>query len=130
LWTGVAVFLTYRGVSALLELSPPALFGGAALALIVGIAKGLYVLKPAALRSAARILERGDDRCLGGFLSWKTWLFVVGMMGFGKYLRSAGLPPWFIGPLLTAVGTGLFVGSTIYWVAWKRHVLRDMSGGF
>lgn len=118
----MGVFLSVRGVQALWELPPAAGLGLGALGVAVGLAKGKYVLRKVAAKSAARIAERGDGRCLGGFLSLQSWALVVGMMAGGKYLRSAGLPPWLIGPLLTAVGTGLFLGCAVYWVAWRRRV--------
>ena len=58
-----------------------------------------------------RIKERGDGRCIGGFLSIKSWLLVLLMMAGGRLLRGSGVPMSWIGFLYVAVGVALVVGS-------------------
>jgi hypothetical protein len=114
-WTAVGSFLLARGLArAVGEASSwvlPALVVGAA----VGTVKGALLLRPSALKAVARIQERGDGRCLGGFLSWKGWLFVASMMLLGKVLRMIGLPAMVSAGILVAIGTALLVGSITYW---------------
>jgi hypothetical protein len=90
-----------------------------ALALGVGLAKGRFVLDRTARRITGRILERGDDRCLGGFLSWKSWLLIAAMSASGRLLRGSHLPPAGIGTLYAAIGTGLVFSSRIAWRQWR-----------
>ena len=59
-----------------------------ALAIVAGLLKARFVLRRTAGRAIERIRTRGDGRCLGGFLSWQSWLFVLLMMGAGRLLRS------------------------------------------
>ncbi|TAL17006.1 hypothetical protein EPN96_07465 [bacterium] len=124
LWSAVGVFLLYRGGAALLELSMPE--GAAALGagVLLGWFKGAKVLRPAAKKSAARIIKRGDGKCVGGFLSWKSWLFVAGMGFFGKWLRGAGVSPLILGPLLTGVGLALLSGAQIFFGAFVKKLPR------
>jgi len=62
-------------------------------------------------RLVARIIERGEGRCLGGFVSWKTWLLILGMMAMGWALRRSGAPFWVIGVLYAGIGTALVTAS-------------------
>ena len=77
-------------------------------------------------RNAARIIARGDGRCLGGFLSLKTWLLVVLMMTSGIILRRSAVPRPVLGVLYSAVGTALLVGCVTLWKAFGR--LRRPGG--
>jgi len=88
--------------------------------LTLGVLKGRLVLERAARKAAARIAVRGDGRCLGGFLSWQTWLFVLAMMGMGVALRHSDVPRALLGVVYTAVGGALLWGSRTFWVAWRR----------
>jgi hypothetical protein len=66
-------------------------------AVIVGLLKGRYLLAKTAARTIQRIRQRGDGRCLGGFLSWRSWLFVLAMMAFGRILRAGWVPHAVVG---------------------------------
>ncbi len=89
-------------------------------ALAVGWAKGNFVLSRTARRTLSRIEERGDGRCLGGFLSWGSWALVVVMILLGRTLRHSGLPAVVLGPLYVAIGIALLTGSTTFWQAGSR----------
>jgi hypothetical protein len=119
LWTCVGTGLIIAGIRWCLSAPSPwpavLLFGG----LAAGLIKGRTVLDRTATRSAARIVRRGDGKCLGGFLSWKTWFFVLAMMGMGAALRKSHLPRALLGLVYTAVGTGLLWGSRVFWAHWR-----------
>lgn len=118
LWTGVGTFLLFRGLSAAFSLDPLVQLGICVAAALIGVVKGVKVMRPAAVRGAARIFSRGDGRCLMGFISWKTWALVIGMALFGAVLRRSHLPGWLLGLLLCGVGTALLIGSWTYWKAF------------
>ncbi len=84
-------------------------------AVAIGIAKSHWVLDRAAVRMAVRIGERGDGRCIGGFLSWKTWLLVGLMSGGGRLLRHLVGANGFVGLLYLAVGVALLRSSRLLW---------------
>jgi hypothetical protein len=107
-----------------LELSLPEGAAALGLGVLLGWFKGAKVLRPAARKSADRIIERGDGKCVGGFLSWKSWLFVAGMGVFGKWLRSAGVSPWILGPLLIGVGLALLSGAQLFFGAFLKRLPR------
>jgi hypothetical protein len=88
------------------------------LGVVLGLLKGRFALERTARRSSARIARRGDGKCLGGFLSWKSWLFVLAMVLTGAVLRRSGIPRSVLGVLYTAVGSGLLWGSRVYWGEW------------
>ncbi len=120
LWTVVGAGLLAAGLRWCAGIGGAAAWGLAAAGVAAGLLKGRLALDRTARRAAARIRSRGDGNCLGGFLSWKTWLFVLGMMGLGAVLRRSGLSRAVLGPVYTAVGTALLWGSRIYWAERAR----------
>ncbi len=96
----------------------------AVLAIGAGMAKSRWVLDRAATRMIARIVERGDGRCIGGFLSWKTWLLVGLMSGGGRLLRGLVGANGFVGMLYLAVGVALLRSSRLLWREWRQGSQR------
>lgn len=91
------------------------------IALGLGLVKHYLVLDRTAKTIADRILQRGDDRCLGGFFSLRTWALVACMMLLGRMLRGTNVPLHLLGLAYAAVGTGLLVSSRSIWLIWKEH---------
>jgi len=120
LWTIVGSLLLFFGARWSFEAfgSGP---GGLAVAvgIVAGLFKGRFVLDKAAARIADRIESRGDGRCAGGFLSWRSWLLVALMSGAGRLLRGGLLPHAVVGPLYAAIGAGLLFSSRIAWKRWR-----------
>jgi hypothetical protein len=85
----------------------------------IGWLKARLFLDRTARRIVRRIEERGDGRCLGGFLSWKSWLLVLCMILLGRALRLSPLPLLWRGGIYAAIGTALLVASR---VVWRRRV--------
>jgi len=91
----------------------------AAGAVAVGAVKSQLFIDRAARRVVDRIRSRGDGRCLGGFLSLRTWGLVILMMAAGRLLRAT-LAHEIVGPLYIAVGTALCLSSRLSWYAWQE----------
>ena len=117
LWSVVGLGLGLAGWrwahSALLPARPWLL----ATALATGFLKGWLVLRRSAKSIVERIRARGDGKCLGGFLSVRTWLFVLAMMATGRVLRYWVLPLGWAGLLYLWVGSALLTGSLFIWQA-------------
>ena len=123
LWTVVGAALLGFGARWTLEaFSGRAGLPAVALGVVAGLLKGRFVLDRAAGRITDRIALRGDGRCAGGFLSWRSWLLVVLMSGAGRLLRGGLLSHAVVGPLYTAVGTGLLFSSRTAWKRWRATV--------
>ncbi|HSH69891.1 MAG TPA: hypothetical protein VK997_08230 [Deferrisomatales bacterium] len=120
LWTCVGVGLLAAGTLWMSRSHPPWLVFLLALAAAIGLAKGHLLLSRTARKAAARIARRGDGTCLGGFLSWQSWLFVLCMMGTGAVLRRSALPRTALGVVYVAVGIALLWGSRVFWAEWRR----------
>jgi hypothetical protein len=122
MWATVGSALAAVGARWLWASAPIAAPWIAAGCVAIGVIKSRLVLDRAAQRVVGRILARGDGRCLGGFLSLRTWGLVILMMAGGRLLRST-LAHGIVGPLYLAVGTALFLSSRISWRAWlaSRH---------
>jgi hypothetical protein len=89
--------------------------------LTLGVAKGLFILDRTARRTAARIDERGDDRCVFSFYSPSTWLVALGFMVFGQVLRHLPIPRPDLGLVYIMVGVGLLLGSRTMWRSWWAY---------
>ncbi|MFH2205072.1 MAG: hypothetical protein ABIJ96_18335 [Elusimicrobiota bacterium] len=88
--------------------------------LIIGAVKGRFVLAPRAATNGQRIIDSGDDRCLGSVFSWRTWGLVVFFMCLGKVLRASPLPRPFLGALYVGIGSALAGASLVTWKLWWR----------
>ena len=123
MWALVGAALFVFGARWVWEAAPTAGPLIAAGAVVIGAAKSRLVLDRAARGIVERIRARGDGRCLGGFLSLRTWALVVFMMTAGRLLRGT-LARGIVGPLYVAVGTALCISSRLSWRAW-RGMRRD-----
>ncbi len=97
-------------------------------AAVGGVVKARLVLDRGGRRIAERIRTRGDGRCIGGFLSARTWALVAVMMAAGRLLRTGVVARHIVGLLYVLVGTGLLVASRVLWRAWAV-ARRSASGG-
>jgi len=125
LWTAVGVGLatyggvrTLRGAGGLGVILFPA-------AIVAGAAKGRWVLARSARRNLQRILERGEGRCLFGFLSLRSWALVAFMVLLGRTLRHHAATAPIVGPVYLAVGVALLVGSL---EIWRAHRALQSTG--
>ncbi len=90
-----------------------------AAAAAVGWLKARFLLRKTARRIVRRIGERGGDRCIGGFLSWKSWAMVASMILLGRLLRMSPLPAPWRGAIYFAIGAALLIASRAVWTAWR-----------
>jgi hypothetical protein len=93
----------------------------------LGLGKGLLVMDRTTLRNIDRVKSRGEDRCVGGFLSPRVWIVVIGMMLLGRILRTIGLAKPILGLIYGAVGIGLLFSSRLIWRAWKDQGEEKVS---
>jgi hypothetical protein len=119
-WTAVGLVMIIVGTRWALRSDtglPPILFVAAVAA---GLAKAAFILRPAANRVVLRIRALGDDRCIGGFYSWRTWMLVALMIAAGALLRGTGVSLPLVGLLYLAIGVSLLTASWLPWRAWYR----------
>lgn len=87
-------------------------------ATFIGMLKGRLIFDKTAERVISRILSREGDRCLGGFLSLKSWGMILFMILLGMSLRVSPLPGVLVWGVYVAVGAGLFLSSRLFWKEW------------
>ena len=124
MWAAVGSALVGFGAWWLWAATPVVAPWVAAGAVTAGVVKSLLVLDRAARKVVDRIRARGDGRCLGGFLSLRTWGLVVLMMAAGRLLRGT-VAHGIVGPLYIAVGTALCLSSRLSWRAWRGSLRRS-----
>ena len=126
LWSGAGAGLATVGLSWTLGSATgrgPVL----AAALVVGYLKYRYILSRTARRIVSRIEARGDSRCIGGFLSWRSWALVLGFSLGGRLLRATPIPAIVLGGIYVAVGVALLLSSGYPWASWWRGRRRAVS---
>jgi hypothetical protein len=118
MWSTVGSLLLFFGTRWLLEhrWGPIVL----PIALAVGALKAHFVLDRAAGKIIERIHSHPDDRCIGGFLSLKSWATVAVMMIAGRLLRGSETIRPLVGPLYAAIGTALLLSSRHIWRSWRQ----------
>jgi len=127
LWTIVGSALLYFGVKWTVITHEPIYFWLLVPSLAVGIFKAHLVLFRAADRTTTRIIKRGDGKCIGGFLSIKTWVLVAFMITGGRLLRAFVFPLGVSGLLYAAVGIALAYGSMRLWKTWYAFISSTPS---
>jgi hypothetical protein len=120
-WSVVGAALAAAGATWILRSGRGAVpFVLAPAAVALGWLKARLVLYRTAQRVVRRIEARGDDRCIGGFFSWKSWLLVLGMILLGRLLRASPLPVIWRGAIYLAIGAALFLSSLRIWAARRK----------
>jgi hypothetical protein len=120
MWSAVGAVLSVVGVHWLLAAGWLMLVVLLAAAAVAGVLKARYVLLRTADKTVERIRTRGDGRCLGGFLSVRSWMFVASMMALGWVLRTSSTPRIVLGCIYVAVGVALIAASFRLWRACSR----------
>lgn len=121
MWSTVGAALAVAGILWILQ-------GGLnaswilAVGMAIGALKARFILRGTARRIASRIVSRGDGRCLGGFLSWRSWLLVASMALAGRLLRASPLPLSARGGIYLAIGTALLLASRALWDRWSKPI--------
>ncbi len=122
LWTAIGSMLMFRGFG---WIGPGIARRLVLVALVLGTAKSLLILDKTAKNSLQRIMELGDNTCIGAVYSWKTWLLVALMMSFGIIMRRLTEPGMVIGTLYVAIGWALFLSSRHGWNQWFTWIRHD-----
>ncbi len=125
-WTIVGSLLAFFGIRWLVADGRGLILALMPVAVVVGLAKGHYVLPLTSTRVTDRIQARGDGRCIGSFLSVRMWLLVAMMVLLGRLLRSGLLPHSVVGLIYLAIGTALLFGSLRVWRLWAGY--EDTAG--
>ena len=125
LWTIVGTVLALVGGRWTWSAGVPHRGAWLTLAACAGGLKARFVLWHTTQRIIDRIRTRGDGRCIGGFVSWRTWAFIGLMMSLGYVLRRGLLPHAVVGVIYVAVGVALVVAATRVWRAWYHYVDGD-----
>ena len=86
-------------------------------ATLLGLLKGNMALDKVAEKATSRIRQRGDDACLFGFFSLKSWFLIGFMIAMGKLLRMSSTPVYIVSILYMAIGIALTFSSRIFFTS-------------
>ena len=123
-WVAVGIFLIIRGVGFYqLAMSNPAVSTtciaiSVIMGLVIGGAKGKFVLAKTARKNKTRINGLEEPVNIGQVFAKSFYIFIVGMMGLGFLLRTY---PHLVGgyvvvaAIYCGIGSALAVASMVYW---------------
>ena len=126
-WFAVGVMLVVRGLPYLglrtteaqgfTPLSGNDTWIALAIAVVVGLGKGLTVLRKGARRAARQIVDRGETASVWTVFSPYMIVLVVLMIGAGLVIRLAPYDPvvkgWVVGILYPGIGLALMIGGLL-----------------
>jgi hypothetical protein len=87
---------------------------GLVIALVIGFAKGTFVLPKIARKNVARIETLPERSPIYMTFGLKSWILILGMILIGRVIRFLGAPHLVIGVIYVAVGLALALGSRAY----------------
>ncbi len=114
LWIGAGVILVSFASQWLLAAQKFNALIFAAAGIIAGLAIYLYGFSKLVEKNLKRIDAMKEKPCLFAFMSWKSYLNVIFMMGLGITLRHSAIPKLYISPVYLGIGLGLFLSSFRY----------------
>jgi hypothetical protein len=118
-WSTVGFFLAIKGIY---------LFRGGSLTfglvvilagLMLGMAKGRFILDRVAGKIILHIGSKPTRACLGGLFSVRNWALIAVMIIFGRTLSVLPIEAGIKTGLYVMVGSGLAYSSRLLWRAWK-----------
>jgi hypothetical protein len=86
----------------------------AALGIVAGLAVHRYGFHKIANRNLDRIIPMKGRPCLFSFMSWKSYLLVMFMVGLGAALRLSPVPKNYLSVVYIAIGLALILSSARY----------------
>ena len=84
----------------------------------LGTAVHLYMFSGIARRNIARIEAQPEITCLFAFQGWRSYILIIVMMFLGYLLRHLPIPKAIDGVIYITMGTGLALGSSLYFRAF------------
>ena len=130
-WLAIGLLLTARGVFTLMAAqsggaSTQGLALAAGLGLVIGLAKGRFVLSKTARRNRDRIAALAEPVKPWQLFSMKFYPLILLMMGMGMAIRhffvkgGTTTAQLSYGGLLCGIGGALFVSAFAYWGAFAK----------
>ncbi len=113
IWLGIGMMLLNLGLGFLCA-SQDVNYILIALGIIIGFAKGRFVMQKAALRSHERIAKLENPTTISQLYTRSNILIIACMMGLGMLMKILQLPNDVRGFIDTAVGCALMQGSLAY----------------
>lgn len=116
MWWAVGMMLCGMAAKWLAGLAWPVSASGLAVGLGAGILIYRFGFSRIARRNITRIENKPDQVCLFAFQAWKSYLLILLMMALGYGLRSSQMPRLIIAVIYSAIGTGLTLSSSLYFL--------------
>lgn len=90
--------------------------------LILGLLIHFLGFSKVVTKNLKRIAEMPDKPCIFGFMSWKSYLLIMFMMGLGISLRYSSIPKPYLSIIYIGIGSALiFSGSRYFALLFSKN---------
>lgn len=99
---------------------------GAAIGILIGAIKFLYLFKKLNLKNISRIMKGDEKQKILSVFKVKTYVIILGMIFLGISLRVIlNISRVYLFPVYLAIGLALLLSSIMYFVYYFRHSLNN-----
>jgi hypothetical protein len=132
LWIGVAVMLNSFAISWLLQFEGPAVWVYPTIGFFAALIIHHFGFLRVVDKNLRRISKMEAKTCVFAFMSWKSYLIVMVMVGMGIGLRHSAIPRQYLSILYIGIGLALFLSSIRYFRVLIRspHPPRPEGRGY
>ena len=114
-WFGVGIMLNWFAVRWFGELTQTQIIWAILIGLFIGIVKLIFVFKKLIEKNIQRIKKLTGKVPFWKFQRTGAYLFILGMMALGIFLRTSGIvEKKYLAPLYIGIGLALLFGSFYY----------------
>ena len=120
-WAIMGLVLIYRGINYMPELNSSGFAIALSIGLILGFAKGKFVISKAGLKNAQRIMNLADPVPVYKIFPIILYFLIPLMIGLGFGIRALfGNPSYVSGGLFCGIGAAL-VGSSLVYFSFRAE---------
>ena len=113
-WVGMGTLLDGFAYAWLKDEQPITAFWAALIGFVCALMIHHFGFLRVVDKNLGRILPMKGDRCVFGFMPWKSYVLVMVMMATGIVLRHSPIPKLYLAVLYAAIGTALILSSIRY----------------
>ena len=114
MWLGVGTMLLFLSFSWLKAFQAPGSFLFAGIGFAIAMAVHHFGFLKIVDKNLDRILPMEGARCIFSFMSWKSYMIVIGMVAMGILLRRSPIPKPYLSMVYIGIGLALLLSSVRY----------------
>lgn len=123
-WIGVGLMLNYLAFNWLEAYKGHYVSLFVISGIVIAIVKTKFIFSGIVRKNINRILSFDEKGFILAFISWKSYLLIVIMMGLGIILRHSTFPKEYLSILYIGIGLALILSGSLYFLAFANESPR------